>query len=105
MFWLYLPQDVHEFTFNFNTVIFSSGICALRYASGKLKMATHIDSCASMIIMINRASKDIAVEDASFLGIYHLYGLPYAHVPPFIYPHLFPFIRFIALSAPIFVTL
>ena len=86
----------------FNIINFYFGVSALRYAPGTSKMATCLPSCASIMILVNSCCKDIVGDDASSLGIYHLCDLPSAHVPPFNLPQLFPFIKFIAHSAPLF---
>ena len=79
---------------------FSSAVSALRYTPGTSKMDTYIPSCDSSIILVNRSSKDMVGDDSSSLGIYHLFGLPYEHIPPFNFPYIFSFIKFVARSAP-----
>ena len=108
-FYLYSRFTYHMMSTNspsiFNMMNLSSGMSELRYAPGTSKMATYISVCASMIRLVNRASKDMACEDASYLGMQYLYVLPSANVFPFSFPHFFFFIRFIDLSDPFSLTL
>ena len=52
--------------------------------------------------LVNKDSREMVVEDASSLVMYHLWGCPSAHVFPFSFPLLFSFIRFIYRSYPFF---
>ena len=82
----------------FNNMNLYYGMSALRYYPGTPKIATSLHSYMSMIILVKRSSKYMVDEDVNYLDMYHLCGLPYAHVLPFIFPHLFYFIRFIVRS-------
>ena len=105
MSWVRPAHDVHKFTFNINIMKISSGIPALRYATGTLKMAKYLTSCDSMIRLVNMESKYMDEEDASSLGMYHLFGLPSTHTLPFSFPQFFPLSGFLIPVIPYFVTL
>ena len=51
-------------------------------------MATSIPPYASIMILVNRASKDMVGDDASSFGMQHLCGLISEHVVPFNLTHL-----------------
>ena len=52
-----------------NIVNLSSGISVLRYAPGTSKIAAYIPLCASIISLVNRASRDMVGYDALYLGM------------------------------------
>ena len=86
----------------FNMMNLYSGMSALNYAPRTSEMATSLPSCTLMLRMVNRDCKDMVGEDASYLCMWHIFGLPSAHVLPFSFPNLFYFIRFIDCSDPLF---
>ena len=86
----------------FSKMNLSSGMSELRYEPGTLKIVTSIPSCVSMMSMVNRASREMVGEYASYLVMQHLLVRPSTHILPFGFPLRFSFIRFIAHSAPFF---
>ena len=51
----------------FNWTNLSSGMSALMYSPGTSKISTNIPSCALMMRMVNKASREIVGKDASSL--------------------------------------
>ena len=86
----------------FNRMNLSSGMPALRYATGTQKITTSLPSCVSMMRLMNKYPKEKVGDDSSYLVMYHLWGLPSTHVLPFSFPLRFYFIKLMAISAPFF---
>ena len=59
---------------------------AFRYSPGTPKNTTYLPLCASMMSLVNKASREIAGDDASSLVMQHLWGHPSAQIPPLNFP-------------------
>ena len=69
VFWIHLTHDSQKSTINFNMMISSPGMSALRYSPGTSKVTTSLSSCASIMRLVHRYSKELVGDDTSSLGM------------------------------------
>ena len=86
----------------FNRMDLSYGMSALRYAPGKSKISTSLPLFASMMRLVNKASRKIVSEDTSYFVMWHLWGRLSAQFLLFSFPLRFSFIKCMALSDTFF---
>ena len=94
-FFLLLGFTLHRMSTNlpsiFSGLKLFSGKSAFSYSLEALKKFTSLPLCASTSRMVNKASREMVGEDASYLVIYHCWGRLSAHILPFSFPLHFAF--------------